>query len=416
MSSLSIFLLECAALIALPMIAWRYLGLRHVAPLAMIQIAIGLALGPSILGRLMPNMEHWLFPIANIPKLDGISTLAVSLFTFVCGMRLDEGMVAASGRSSSLTIAASGFLMPLVIGSGLGYWLAMSDPGLIGKNASQLEFAFGFGLCLSVTALPVLASILLEMGIVKSPLGQRALALAAMNDAISWTAVFVLITVVADSHVSFLRYFTLILAYLAGVLFVLPRLLQIIPRLTHGRQWEPADNTVLAVACALALCAAMFAEYIGLDYILGAFLGGVAMPAKIRMQLIQKLDWPVVFVMMPFFYIITGLRIEADLVSPALFAIVLSATGVAITGKILGVAIPLIAQGEPWRSSLALSALMQSKGLMEVVVITILTNAGIVGTEVFSVIILMAVVCTVAARPLTTLFMGKALTNAEDCV
>jgi Kef-type K+ transport system membrane component KefB len=407
MSPLSVFLLECALLIALPAIAWRYLGLRRIAPLAMIQIAIGLALGPSVLGRVMPGVEAFLFPPGNIPRLDGIATLAVAVFAFVSGMRLDDGMV-RNGHPHSLVIAAGGFLAPLILGSGLGYWLAVGDPGLIGHHASAWQFACGFGVCLAVTALPVLASLLVEMGMAQSALGQRALAYSAMNDAIMWITLFLLVTAAAGTQVSLSWHFALILAYLTVTLLVSPRLMPWLAarRPATGKEGG-IDDTTLVVACALALCSALVAEYIGLDYILGAFLSGVSMPARIRTSLIQKLDWTTMLVLMPFFYMTTGLKIQADLVSLPLLAIVTAATAAAVIGKILGIAVPAILLGEPWRQSLALGALLQSKGLMEVLVITALTDAGIVGPEVFSVIILVAIICTVAARPLAGIFLGK---------
>ena len=159
MSPLAIFIAEGAILIALPYVAWRYLGFRNVAPLAVVQVMAGLALGPSVLGIAAPDFQHWLFPDANLAKLSGVATISVVLFTFLTGMHLEERMV-RNARPATLVVAFSSFLVPLLLGFGLGYWLAGSNPALVGPNAKLWEFAFGFGICIAVTALPVLAAIL----------------------------------------------------------------------------------------------------------------------------------------------------------------------------------------------------------------------------------------------------------------
>ncbi len=180
MSPLAIFVAEGALLIALPYIAWRHFGLRHVAPLAVVQVMCGLALGPSVLGAFSPAFQHWLFPAANLAKLSGVATFAVVLITFLTGMHLDEKMVRIT-RPTTLEIALSSFLLPLVLGSGLGFWLATFNAGVVGTNALPWQFAFGFGICIAVTALPVLSAILREMKIIDSELGQQALGYAALQ-------------------------------------------------------------------------------------------------------------------------------------------------------------------------------------------------------------------------------------------
>jgi Kef-type K+ transport system membrane component KefB len=407
MSPLLVFILECAMLVAIPMVAWRYLGLRRITPLAVVQIVVGLALGPSILGRLAPDIQQILFPDENVAKLSGVATLGVVIFAFLSGMHLDDKM-ARIARPASLAIAVGSFFVPLVLGAGLGYWLAIADPALIGPKAEAWEFSSGFGICIAVTALPVLTSLLKEMGIIDSDLGQQALGCAAMNDAALWAIVSLLLVMVAGSQAGDAWHVLWIPAYLLAMLFLVPWLMQ---RLL-ARAGSENDDTILVLACVAGLCSSLVSEYAGLGYLLGAFLGGVAMPHAVRAPLIRRLDWSTTLLFMPFFYMTTGLRTDADLASASLIGIVAAATAVAIFGKTAGVAVPSILMGEPWRRSLALGTLLQSKGLMEVLVITVLADAGIVSTQVFSVLILVAVICTTAAMPLTYLAAGGKRTRA----
>ncbi len=406
MSPLAVFITEGAILVALPYLAWRYLGLRYMAPLAVVQIIAGLALGPSVLGIIAPDFQHWLFPDANLAKLSGVATISVVLFTFLTGMHLEERMV-RNVRPATLGVALSSFLVPLGLGFGLGYWLAISNPGLVGPNAQAWEFAFGFGICIAVTALPVLAAILREMKIINAELGQQALGYAAINDAGLWVAVSVLLVVVTGSHAENPWRLAWIPVYLIVIIFFVPWLMRRVAtmrRASNGRQ--DVSDTVLIVACALAFCASVASEYVGLGYVVGAFLAGVAMPLEVRTQLIRRLDWPAALLLMPFFYMVTGLKTQADLLSSTMIGMVAAATALAMIGKIAGVAIPSMLCGESWRRSVALGTLLQSKGLMEVLVITIFMDAGIVTPVIFSAVILVAIICTLATMPLTWLVVG----------
>ena len=410
MSSVGVFVIDGAILIALPYLSWRYLGLRHIAPLAMIQIIGGLALGPTVLGHIAPDFQHFLFPAANLSRLNGVATLAVVLFAFLTGMHLD-GKMGRSLKRGTLGVALSSFLVPLILGVSLGYWLAQGDSSFLGPKASHWEFAFGFGICIAVTALPVLASLLREMNIMHTELGQQALGYAAVNDAALWAGVSVLLIAVAGAqdggwHLAWIP------LYLVFALLVLPWLMR---RIVGNRIVEEAgeeSDMMLITACGLALVSSVAAEYAGLGYVLGAFLGGLAMPASVRAPLIRRLDWPVTLLLMPFFFMVTGLRAQLDLFSPSMAMIVVTATVVAMAGKIGGVAISARLAGSQWRRALALGSLLQSKGLMEVLVVTILIDAGIVNSLVFSALIFVAIVCTVAAMPLTRFFIGGARTRA----
>ena len=404
MSSVGILAAVGALLVALPYLAWRYLGFRHIAPLAVVQIICGLSLGPSILGRISPELQQFLFGPTTTASLAGVSAIAVMLFGFVSGMHLDSKTFKGASRAD-LVIAGSSFVVPLLLGSGFGYWLAAQDPTVIGPNATPWLFATGFGICIAVTALPVLAAILKEMRIVESALGQQALAFAAMTDGGLWIAVSALLIVAAGSQTDATPWhLALFPIYLVVTVIILPWLMRRILS-TRGNNGEKGD-TILIVACALAFVSACASEFVGLGYVVGAFLAGVAMPAELREVLLRRLDWPVTLLLMPFFFMTTGLRTEADLLSASVLGMALAATLIAVVGKIGGVMAPALAFGRSPRRSLALGVLLQSKGLMEVLVVTVLIDAGILTITVFSALILVAVFCTIAAMPLTWLVIG----------
>jgi Kef-type K+ transport system membrane component KefB len=403
MSLVGILAAVGAILIGLPYLVWRYFGLRHIAPLAVVQIVCGLSLGPSILGRISPEIQHFLFGPTTTASLSGVAAIAVVLFGFVSGMHLDAKTFRGASRAD-IGIAVSSFVIPMLLGLGFGYWLAAGEPTLVGPKATPWLFATGFGICIAVTALPVLAALLKEMGIVESALGQQALAFAAMTDGGLWIAVSALLIVAAGSQSDVTWHLALFPIYLVVTVVILPWLMRRILS-TRDSNGEKSD-AVLIVACTLAFASACASEFVGLGYVVGAFLAGVAMPGDIRDALIRRLDWPVTLLLMPFFFMTTGLRTEADLLSPSVLGMAGAATILAMAGKIGGVIVPAIAFGRNPRRSLALGALLQSKGLMEVLVVTVLIDAGILTTPVFSALILVAVFCTVAAMPLTRLIIG----------
>jgi Kef-type K+ transport system membrane component KefB len=303
MSSVGILAAVGAILIGLPYLVWRFFGVRHIAPLAVVQVVCGLSLGPSILGRISPEVQQFLFGPTTTASLSGVSIVAVVLFGFVSGMHLDAKTFRGASRAD-IGIAISSFVVPMLLGLGFGYWLAVGDPNLIGRNATPLLFAAGFGICVAVTALPVLAALLKEMRIVETALGQQALAFAAMTDGGLWIAVSALLIVAAGSQADATWHLALFPIYLVVTVVILPWLMRRILS-TGDRNGEKSD-AVLIVACTLAFASACASEFVGLGYVIGAFLAGVAMPGDIREALIRRLDWPVTLLLMPFFFMTTG--------------------------------------------------------------------------------------------------------------
>jgi Kef-type K+ transport system membrane component KefB len=394
MSPVAALCLQSAILIGLPYFIWNHLRARRIAPLAVVQVICGLALGPSVLGRLSPSLQHVLFGTSSLNSLAGLAAVAVVLFSFVSGMHIERKSFRGSPQAET-AIAISGFTVPLLLGWAFGYWLALSDPALVGPNANPLMFGFAIGICMAVTALPVLAAILKEMKIVNTEVGQQALALSAATDALIWLCVSVLLIVTAHARQDWWIVGTFGLYLIIATIFV-PRVMQ--ATLRRGDDGQASDATLLA-ACAFAFTSALASEMAGLGYVIGPFVTGVAMPSAIRKQLIERLDWPVTLLLMPFFFMVTGLRTETDLVSLPVLTLAVLAVVLASTAKVAGVAIPSVVFGYGLRKSLALGVLLQSKGLVEVLVVTVLIDSGIVTHATFSALILSGVTCTMLAMP-----------------
>lgn len=384
-------------LVLLPWLLWRVRAVRAVAPLAVVQIMAGVALGPSLLGRIVPELHGAVFTPGVLAALQGLSTLGVLLYVFAAGMHLDAGALRARARTMAGPAIGS-FVLPLALGIGLGVWMADAVPGALGPRGGVFGFALAVGACIACTALPVLAAILREIGWTASRLGQTALALAAVNDAALWVFLAAVLALAAGSGGGALAAVALALGWIAAMaLLVRPLLARLAERT------EPGDARMLVIGVATALAAAWAAEAIDIGYIIGGFAAGVVMPHRCRAALLERIEPLAATVLLPFFFMSTGLRALIELDSAAFFLVFGSATAATMLGKMAGVALPARAAGEPWPFALALGALLQSKGLMEVVVLAVLLDAGLIGQTVYSAMVAMAIACTLAAAPLARL-------------
>lgn len=399
-----LFLIQAMLLIAGPFLVWRLAGVKHVAPMVVIQILLGIALGPSLLGRLVPELWHALFAPANLAPLSGLSLLAVVFFAFLTGLHLD--LAEFRGRGGAfLAVSLSSMLVPTLLGWALGLWLVAAFPGMAGPRATAGLFAAGFGICVGVTALPVLGAILREMGLIGQRVGRLALGYAAVNDALLWLLITGLLAWAAGEGgvggggvlwVALLGF-----AYVGvTVLVARPLLDRLMERIAPGRE---VGDTAVVVTCAALLASAAVTELIGLHYILGAFVAGTVMPRRLAAAILDRLEHFATLILLPFFFTLTGLKVDLDLGQPAQWAVFAVASVGTLAGKLAGTALPARASGEGWGTALQLGALMSCKGLMEVIVLTILLEAGVLSPACFSALVLMAVTVTALTQPLTRL-------------
>ena len=397
MSPNTLLLIQAAILIVGPWLLWNLPGVRAVTPLAVLQIVTGVLLGPSVLGHLAPALQGALFPAASIPRIGAVAQLGVVFFSFVTGMHLDLDELRAS-RQLGITATGS-FLLPVVAGLALAAPLAVAFPAVLPQSGATAGYTAALALLMTVTALPVLAALLQEMRLLHTPFGQRAVGLAAINDSAMWLGVAAILLVVAPgTEGSAVAWLPVYAALLVAVGWLLRR---------FGS--EPRLPAVLVLMAAFVPLSSAFAENVGLGYVIGAFLAGTVVPAPLRRPLIAQLEWPSLYILMPFFFMATGLRVDVDLLSPALLGLVLILTGTAIVSKIGGTALAARAAGDSWRSGLALGTAVQTKGLMEVLVATILVDHRVIGEALFAPLILMALICTTATAPLLRLLgVGRA--------
>lgn len=402
-----LFLLQALLLIAGPFLLWRPGGGRHIAPMVVVQILFGVALGPSLLGRLVPDLWGVLFAPAALAPLSGLALMAVVFFAFLTGLHLDPAEFRGRGGAFA-TVALSSMLVPTLLGGALGWWLASAFPAMTGPHAAPGLFAAGFGICVGVTALPVLGAILREMDLLGHRVGRLALGYAAVNDALLWLLITaVLAWSTADgangggdawavAKVGLLGF-----AYVGGtVLLVRPLLDRLLGRVApDGRM----GDTAVVVICAALLASAAVTELIGLHYILGAFIAGSAMPRRYAAAILDRLEHFATLILLPFFFTLTGLKVNLTLDDPAQWTVFALASLATLTGKMAGTTLPARWTGESWPDALRLGTLMPCKGLMEVIVLTLLLEAGVLSGPCFSAMVLMAVAVTALTQPMTRL-------------
>lgn len=393
-----VFLIQALLLIVVPFALWRAAGVRRVAPMVVVQILFGIALGPSLLGRAAPEVWGTLFGPAALGALAGLGWLAVVFFAFLTGLHLDVADMRGRGRAVA-AVALSSMIVPTIAGTGVGVWVAGTFPAMAGPAAPPALFAAGFGVCLGVTALPVLGAILREMGLTATPLGTLALACAAVNDALLWVALAALLALTtgggADVAVPLVGGAVMLMILWGGVRPWLIRRL--------GDAPPVLDDARLIGLCGLLLLTAAVSEAVGLHHILGAFLAGTAVPKRLAAAVLARVEAVTTLVLLPFFFTLTGLKVTVTADSPDLWTVFLLATAVTVTAKVLGSAIPARLAGVPPADAWRLGALMPCKGLMEVVVLTVLLDAGILSPAGFSALVLMAVTVTALTQPMAQL-------------
>jgi len=388
-----------------PLLLWRLTGLRRVMPLAVVQILTGILLGPSLLGRLAPELLAPMIGPAALAPLEGIATLAVILFALVTGLHADAAILRGLGAAIAW-LGLGSALLPMAAGAGAGLLLAHAVPEALGPRATPISFAAGVGIAAGVTALPVLGAILAQMGLLERRLGQLALVCAATNDALLWGLLALLLAAVGSGGDSGTGHW---LVLLGGPLYVLLVLWLVRPwlhRLAADR--VGVSQLGLGLACAAALGSAAVTELLGLHAVLGAFLAGLAAPDAVRRALLERLEPTTAMVLMPFFFVLTGLRTTIEPGSATFLAVFVAITLAAVLGKLGGTALLARAVGESWPTALGLGALLQTKGLMEVVVLTVLLDAGLIAPPAFSALVLMALVSTAITMPLTRLLAPDA--------
>jgi Kef-type K+ transport system membrane component KefB len=342
------------------------------------EMLAGILLGPSLLGRVAPDAFTRLFPAEGLGALNALSQIGLILFLFVVGMHVQPHRDKAVARQA-LAASAASILIPLA----LGCLLAIPLHRELASDVPLAQFSLFLGAAMSITAFPVLARILTERGMLNSRIGSIAISCAVVNDVVAWCLVAILM---AASASAWLPVVGGLAAYGAAMLFAIRPLL---------RRHPPN----LATALLLLLASSWATQTLGVHALFGAFVAGLAMPRDTQLpKVVEPLTSAL---LLPLFFAFTGLRTSIALVSGAsLWLYCAAIIAVAISGKLFGCAFALRARGLPWRESLMVGALVNTRGLIELVILNIGLDRGIISPALFSIMVLMALVTTFMTTPL----------------
>ncbi len=383
MNTTEIFLIAMTIIFTVPYLIWRLGRTEYYAPLVVVQIITGILLGPGILGRAFPEYYSFVFTPAVIQSLNGIAWWAVMLFVMIAGIELDLKKAWAHRRESSIT-AGLALGTPLLFGCGAAAVLLLND-GWIGPKALTWQFVVGIGMACAVTALPILILLMEKLDVLRQPIGQRILRYASLDDIAIWG---VLALILMDwqrvgKQLAFLLAFAVI-----GYAFR-----QLMIRLGERDRWYVA--LIWLAACAFG------ADWAGLHFMVGAFLAGAIIDAEWFDQ--EKMDLMrhhVLLVIMPVFFLSTGLRTNWALGGEAVFIAAALLLFASVAGKLIGVQVAgKILKWRPGEASI-IGWLLQTKALIMIIFANILLDKQIITSEAFTALLLMAVVSTMLTVPM----------------
>ncbi|NHM05799.1 cation/H(+) antiporter [Flavobacterium sp. CYK-4] len=361
------------------------------------EIIAGIVLGPSLLGMYFPEFSNVLFPVASLGNLQFLSQIGLILFMFVIGMELDL-KVLKNKANEALVISHASIIIPFALGIGLAYFVYYR---FAPASVEFLSFSLFLGIAMSITAFPVLARIVQERGIHKTRIGTIVITCAATDDITAWCILAAVIAIVkAGSFVSSLYIIGLAMAYVAIMIFVVKPFLKRIGDLYSTK--SKLNKPVVAIFFLTLIMSAYATEVIGIHALFGAFMTGAIMPdiAKFRAIFINKVEDVSVILLLPLFFVFTGLRTQIGLINdPYLWKITGFIILVAVAGKFFGSAIAAKFVGQSWKDSLTIGALMNTRGLMELVVLNIGFDLGVLTSEIFTMMVIMALVTTFMTGP-----------------
>ncbi len=397
MPDIKILLIQIAViLIASYSVGW--LLSRFHQPQVVGEMVAGVMLGPSLLGWVAPNLSAVLFPPAGLSLLYALSQVGLLLFMFMVGLELDTKSLRRSGHTA-VVISHTSIIVPFLLGALLAFYLypRMAEPGM-----PFTGFVLFMGAAMSVTAFPVLARILTERDMLGTRLGTLTIACAAVDDVTAWCILATIIAVVRSklNQLTLWQMLTGLAAYLGIMLFVLrPIVRRLVAKQGHAR----VTNKVIAALLLCMLASSWVTEWLGVHALFGAFFAGVMMPKErfFAESIIEKLRPLVVVLLIPLFFAFTGLRTSLGLISGSAMILYCGLVFVvAVAGKFGGSTVAARVMGTPWRDAAAIGILMNTRGLIELVILNIGLDIGVLTKPLFSIMVVMAVGTTLMTTPL----------------
>ena len=376
------------------------------------EMAAGVLLGPIVLGALAPDLSAVLFSARSLSGLSALSTVGLVLFMFVIGLELRWPQGVRARIQAATTVGVASVVLPMLLGLAIAPLL---HPGLAPAGVGFWPFTLFMAAALSITAFPVMARILKDRGLTQTSFGQLSLAAAAVVDAIAWILLAFVVALVGNGK-GLEGAATTALGVVALLAFVFLALKPAFAWLlrTHAADGEPSATVLAALMIGLLVCA-MLTEWMHLHAVFGAFLFGAGMPRDDRLleSLVKRVEPIAMVVLMPLFFALAGLSTTAGAFSPTGLGALALVIVAAAVGKVAGAGLGARASGLGWRDSLATGALMNARGLMELIVMKIGLDAGLIGHEMFTMLLLMALVTTAMTTPLISLFCGRRAADAR---
>lgn len=361
------------------------------------EIIAGIILGPSLLGLFFPEFSAALFPVKSLSNLQFLSQIGLILFMFVIGMELDLKTLRNTAHDA-VVISHASIIIPFALGLGLAYFIY---PHFAPEKVPFASFGLFLGIAMSITAFPVLARIIQERGMHKTKLGTITLTCAAADDITAWCILAAVIAIVkAGSSVSALFIVGLVAIYVLIMIKIVRPFLKRIGDLHTSR--ENLSKPIVAIFFLTLVISAYTAEIIGIHALFGAFLAGAIMPDNIQFRniFIEKVEDIALVLLLPLFFVFTGLRTQIGLLNDGnLWLITLLIIVVAVVGKFLGSALAAKFVKQNWRDSLTIGALMNTRGLMELVVLNIGYDLGVLNPQIFAMMVIMALTTTFMTGP-----------------
>jgi len=394
LNTTELFLVAMLIVFSIPWLVWRLGRTEYWAPLVVVQIIMGIVLGPGVLGAVFPEYYAFVFTPAVIGSLNSVAWWAVMLFVFIAGIELDLKQAWQHKGESGVT-AGLALGVPLLLGCGAAAVMLAVSTGWMGPKAQTWQFVAGVGMSCAVTALPILILFMEKLQILRQPIGQRILRYASLDDIAIWgvLAVILLDWARVGKQALFLAVFALLAAGLRWLM----------PRIAEGDRWYVA--LIWLIACALG------ADWCGLHFMVGAFIAGAVIDAHwFEQDKMDTLRHHVLLVLMPVFFLSTGLRTTWELPGGGVGTVFIAAAWLlvaSVAGKLIGVHMAgRVLKWQPGEASL-IGWLLQTKALIMIIFANVVLDKGVITSASFTALLLMAVGSTMLTVPVVTPMLAR---------
>ena len=399
-----LFFLQMAFILAVcRATAWLFMKIGQSRVVS--EMIAGVLMGPSLLGLLFPEFSAYLFPAESKPILFTVAQIGLVLYMFLIGVEFNIDLIRDRFKSA-LSISAAGIITPFILGGTLAYFIS-NDPQLFAEKTTSIEAMLFMGAAMSITAFPMLARIIFEQGLSKTSIGTLALAAGSFDDVAAWCVLAIVLASFQDN------YSIALFAIGGGVAFAVVSLTLIkkfLQPLGDKVQVTGAMNPdILVFTLMLVMLGAWFTDFIQIYAVFGAFIMGIAMPRGTFSEELHRLIYPLtVALLLPVFFVYSGLNTKISLVNtPYLWGVTALVLFVAIAGKGVACYVAARLHGESHKESMAIGTLMNARGLMELIILNIGLQRGIIGPALFTIMVLMAVITTLMATPIFERIYGK---------